>query len=199
LCWINILFVIILTISLSQFGDRRYLVLFYYLANDTIAIHEILGPNSGRDAGAAFLARCKLPRNTACLVKAPGQTTPRTVLNVFGPALTGRSILDNLRTGNLNEPFYNEADLSIGQVIEVFNRHVLICDYDEFTKEYYRLKYNITAFEPIQLKDETGGPIATVLPPYNGFGSEEDSLQSCLSLIPQPFRAPQGVHLVLAT
>jgi hypothetical protein len=25
-----------------------------------------------------------------------------------------------------------------------------------------------------------------VIPPYNGFGSLEDTLQSCLSLIPQP-------------
>ena len=24
------------------------------------------------------------------------------------------------------------------------------------------------------------------VPPYNGFGSQEDSMQSCLSLIPQP-------------
>lgn len=26
------------------------------------------------------------------------------------------------------------------------------------------------------------------IPPYNGFGSPEDSLQNCLSLIPQPHR-----------
>ena len=29
-------------------------------------------------------------------------------------------------------------------------------------------------------------PLSQELPPYNGFGSLEDSKQSCLSLIPQP-------------
>lgn len=28
--------------------------------------------------------------------------------------------------------------------------------------------------------------VIKVFPPYNGFGSLEDSLQSCLSLVPQP-------------
>ena len=30
------------------------------------------------------------------------------------------------------------------------------------------------------------GIIFQQIPPYNGFGSLEDSLQSCLSLVPQP-------------
>eukprot|EP00047_Mylnosiga_fluctuans_P003412 m.228993 g.228993 ORF g.228993 m.228993 type:complete len:742 (-) comp11834_c0_seq1:88-2313(-) len=179
----------------SPFGDRRYMVLLYFLADDTISLHEILPPNSGRDSGSAFLRRQKLPKDTSALVKHPGQTTPRTVLNVFGPSLSGRHILDNLRTGALNDSFYTDADLSIGAVMEVYGRRVLLCDCDQFTKEFYGLKYNVTDFTPIDVKDESGQAVSTELPPYNGFGSEEDSLQSCLSLLPQPPRPTPGQHL----
>jgi len=103
----------------SSFGDRRYLVLLYYLADDTISIHEVLAPNSGRDTVPAFLHRQKLPKDTSSLVKHPGQTTPRTVLNVFGPTLSGRHILDNLRTGALSDTFYTDSDLTIGALVEV--------------------------------------------------------------------------------
>lgn len=179
----------------SPHGDRRYLVLLYYLADDTISLHEVLAPNSGRDTVAAFLRRQKLPKDTSHLVKQPGQTTPRTVLNVFGPTLSGRSILDNLRTGSLGETFYNDADLTIGSAIEVFGRRVLLCDCDSFTKEYFTLKYNINDFTPLEIKDSAGQALSTELPPYNGYGTEEDSMQNCLSLIPQPPRPVPGKHL----
>lgn len=183
----------------STFGDRRYFVLHYYLADDTASLHEILSPNSGRDGGSAFVRRQKIPKDVSGVVKHPGQATPRTVLNVFGPTLSGRHILDNLRTGSLSDAFYTDADLTIGAVIDVFGRRMLLCDCDVFTKEYYSLKYNITEFTPIQLKDDAGQPISTELPPYNGFGTEEDSLQSCLSLMPQPPRPAAPKHLTEPT
>ena len=37
------------------------------------------------------------------------------------------------------------------------------------------------------------------MPPYNGFGTEEDSLQSCVSLIPQPPRPSPAKHLPTQT
>lgn len=180
----------------SAFGDRRYLVLHYFLADDTISLHEVLEANSGRDSGAAFLRRSKLPKEAGGVVKQPGQITPRTILNVFGPSLSGRYILDNLRTGSLSDKYYLDSDLTIGTVIDVYGRRVLICDCDNFTREYYTLKYGVTEFAPLQLRDDAGQPIKTELPPYDGcFGSEDDSLQSCLSLIPQPPRPQPGRHL----
>lgn len=180
----------------SPYGDRRYLVLLYFLADDTLSIHEVLEANSGREGGSSFLRRGKLPKEQGALVKQPGQTTPRTVLNVFGPSLSGRYVLDNLRTGSLGDKFYVDSDLTIGSVINVFGRRVLLCDCDAFTREYYTLKYGVSDFAPIQLKDEAGQAISTDLPPFAGcFGSEEDSLQSCLALIPQPPRPSPGKHL----
>ena len=48
-------------------------------------------------------------------LKKPGEMTPRTVLNVFGPmGQGGRYILDPLKTGEVNVDYYTDADLKIG-------------------------------------------------------------------------------------
>jgi len=41
-------------------------------------------------------------------------------------------------------------------------------------------------FDPIDYKSKAELPKQRSMPPYNGFGSEEDSLCNCLSLIPKP-------------
>ena len=48
--------------SHSLFGDRRELVLHYFLSDDTIEIRELLSLNSGWDATSSFLRRSKLPK-----------------------------------------------------------------------------------------------------------------------------------------
>lgn len=46
----------------AMFGDLRELILFYFLADDTIQINEKFPINSGRDAPTKFLARTKVPK-----------------------------------------------------------------------------------------------------------------------------------------
>lgn len=41
-------------------------------------------------------------------------------------------------------------------------------------------------FQSVQISQPSVKPVEPELPPYNGFGSFEDSKQSCYSLIPQP-------------
>lgn len=41
-------------------------------------------------------------------------------------------------------------------------------------------------FTPLQFKGDKGEKYQKEFPPYNGFGSEEDSLCSCMSLLPKP-------------
>ena len=41
-------------------------------------------------------------------------------------------------------------------------------------------------FTPIAFRQEDGSRIQREFPPYNGFGSEEDSLCSCMGLLPKP-------------
>lgn len=176
--------------SHNMFGDPHVLVLHYFLANDTIEIIEKVAPNSGRDAFPVFLQRQKLPKQVETL-KQPGVETKRTVLNVFGPmGYGGRHILDSLKTGAINTENYNDVDLTLGGVINVWGRKVLICDCDEFTKQYYKSKYGIEQFNKVEIKQPTPSATKRDYPPFEGFqiGSEEDTLANCIDLIPKPPR-----------
>ncbi|XP_041663505.1 EF-hand domain-containing family member C2 [Cheilinus undulatus] len=171
----------------SMFGDPRQLVLHYYLADDTIEIREVVSEIPGRATVPKFLRRSKLPKHGASQMKQPGEVTDRTVLNVFDSNNQGkRFILDSLKTGSIQDEFYKDSDLAVGQEVNVWGRRALITGCDNFTKEYYHSKYGIEDFTPVQYKAPPAPRAPRTLPPYNGFGSEEDSLASCLSLLPKP-------------
>ncbi|NXF07566.1 EFHC2 protein, partial [Smithornis capensis] len=129
--------------SLS-YGPRE-LVLRYYLSDDTIDIREILPANSGRDVVPLFLGRNKLPKDASPELYRPGTITNYTLLNVLGRSERNKGwyIRDVLQTGAVHQEFYKDSDLKIGAEINVWGRKMLICDCDEFTKEYYRKKYGI--------------------------------------------------------
>ncbi|XP_034042598.1 EF-hand domain-containing family member C2 [Thalassophryne amazonica] len=170
----------------SASGDLRELILYYFLADDTIEICEVFSPNSGRYAVPKFLRRCKLPKHLSTAAKQPGETTERTVLNVLTSRSQGNCyILDSLRTGAVHEEFYRDCDLKIGGEVNVCGRRVILCDCDQFTKNYYRSKYGIEDFTPVQYKMAPAPEPPKPVPPYTGFGSEEDSLCSCKSLLPK--------------
>uniref|UniRef100_A0A8C1BR03 EF-hand domain (C-terminal) containing 2 n=1 Tax=Cyprinus carpio carpio TaxID=630221 RepID=A0A8C1BR03_CYPCA len=146
----------------SMFGDPRELILHYFLADDTMEIYEFVLPNSGRDTVPKFLHRGKLPK-----------------LFQFNGLLC-QCLLNILQTGAVEEEFHKDRDLTIGGVINVWGRRVIICDCDNFTKEYYRSKYGIG-----ELRQDSRERTRQ-MPPYTGFGSEEDSLCSCQSLLLKP-------------
>lgn len=55
----------------------------------------------------------------------------------------------------------------------------------------FRTKYGLNDFTALgkpEKKDEICQPVERYIPPYNGFGTYEDSLGNCLSIIP---KAPQ--------
>ena len=59
---------------------------------------------------------------------------------------------------------------------------------DEFTKKFYETNYSVSEFgpeEPIP-EQKPSNSNERVLPPYNGFGIYEDTVQNCKSLLPQP-------------
>lgn len=171
--------------SSEMFGDVRELVLHYFLADDTIEIREVIRANSGRDAAPKFLRRSKVPKEVGALHK-PGEITERTILNVFGPmGHGGRYILDSLKTGAVDKSCYTDADLTIGAKVNVWGREVTICDMDEFTAHHYASKFSVAKNTPIHYKQTEAAKIEREIPPYNGWGSEEDSRANCLKLIAQ--------------
>ncbi|XP_008058494.1 EF-hand domain-containing family member C2 [Carlito syrichta] len=177
--------------SASLFGDRRDLVLHYFLTDDTVEIKEVMPHNSGRDAIPLFLRRSKLPKYGPPGIYQPGQITDQTVLNVYGGLGENRVdgyLMDKYQLGKLDQEFYKDSDLSVGITINVWGRKVLLCDCDEFTKSYYKSKYGVENFTSIPYKLPPPPKIERKFPPYTGFGSEEDSLRSCITLKPTPYR-----------
>ncbi|XP_071799106.1 EF-hand domain-containing family member C2-like [Asterias amurensis] len=173
----------------NMFGDSREMILHYFLADDTMEVKEVIPANSGRDATPMFLRRARLPMSGPEPLRQPGEVTGRTVLNVFGPmGHGGRYILDSLKTGAVHTEYYKENDLKIGTEINMWGRKLTLCDCDDFTKEYYRSKYGVTAFTPLNYRGEPSPGMKREWPPYTGFGSEEDSLCSCMGLLPKPPR-----------
>ncbi|KPI95569.1 EF-hand domain-containing family member C2 [Papilio xuthus] len=146
----------------TYFGKIHHLEIHYYLADDTIEILEQLPPNSGVESGPMFLKRMHLPRNI-----------PR-------PEMSGGPKPES----------YTPADLSIGAVLNVYGRNVVLTDCDAFTKEYYRATYGFDTFNPLPNPEEKVEYISSrladrELPPWNGYGSYEDSAENCRTVEPK--------------
>ena len=76
-------------------------------------------------------------------------------------------------------------------MINVFGRAVVLTDCDKFTREYYQKKFGIEEFIPIPKPSDTrwNQPcVQQIMPPYNGWGSFEDSEASCCTI---QLKAPQ--------
>lgn len=107
--------------------------------------------------------------------------------------MKGRYLRDRLEIKSADESskYYNERDLSIGRVISVFGRSVFLVDCDGQTREFYRKKYGVEEFDPIPIPTKNSmkfvsyAPQQQIMPPYNGWGSYEDSEGNCLGIEPK--------------
>ncbi|KAJ8961102.1 hypothetical protein NQ318_008778 [Aromia moschata] len=102
-----------------------------------------------------------------------------------------RYIIDPLDCGREDVDYYTEKDLSIGGVLNCYGRRIVLTDCDSFTREYYSSKYGISEFTPIPIPDQKKDereilpPRERELPPWNGYGSYEDSAQNCITVEPK--------------
>ncbi|XP_075235583.1 EF-hand domain-containing family member C2-like isoform X2 [Lycorma delicatula] len=165
-------------------GELHLLQVRFYLADNTIEVKDV----TDKDNNFLLIHRAKLPKEFKGL-PGPGAEDAITLLNVFGPERVLADPKGPLK-GKKNE-FYLDSDLMIGAVIYVYGRKVVLIDCDQFTKEYYRIKYGIDEFTPIKrppTNDETAQKAAKrsppELPPYNGFGTHEDSAINCRTVFP---------------
>ncbi len=155
------------------YGDVQYFRLFYYLADDTIEILPVHKKNDGRYPFPKLLKRMKLPKS------------------------------DNLPYKEESAVYFNWKELTIGVSINVFGRTLQLARCDCFTREHYK-RHGIQLKENMSLEpEEEKIRFERQIPPYNGFGSEEDSLRSCTGGINPPppkrdlakMREKQGVIL----
>lgn len=153
-----------------KFGDRRRFVLTFFLIDDTVAITEVEANKSGRGSGmsSTLLHRSRLPLRDE----------------------------DANARGLANDDFdyVTAEDLHVGDTIRVYKRDFFIYGCDEFTKSWYLTKFpgelTEAAFEPHDVTEPEDTVPAHHIPEHTGLaiGSEEDSLQNCISLIPKPPR-----------
>ena len=145
------------------YGDLRFYTVNFFLSDETVQVTENHEANSGRDHFPALVSRQKLPK-ARTRGSAPG--------------------------GAPADSVYTERDLAIGQYVNVFGRRLLLTSCDRFTQNYYTEKYGMgdESFAPIQVdRQERAMPTPTLTEFQGGvvtFGSELDSLQSCLRLRP---------------
>ncbi|XP_058803403.1 EF-hand domain-containing family member C2-like [Phymastichus coffea] len=175
--------------SESPHGYVHELEILYYLADDTLEILESQPARHGASTRSLLVKRMKIPKFFANL-EPVGSGDPYTLLNVMGDNMRrGYYIPDNSYRSRTASDYYKECDLAIGAQMDVFGRRVIIADLDEFTKDFYRKKYGLDAFTPIpkpgKRNDEGELCYGRYIPPYNGYGSYEDSLGYCFSVVPK--------------
>eukprot|EP00198_Chlamydomonas_reinhardtii_P009627 XP_001698964.1 DM10 domain-containing protein [Chlamydomonas reinhardtii] len=144
------------------FGEVLCFSLFYYVADGTVEVREVLQRNSGRDPFPLLLARGRLPK---------------TLPPVFGRPMSPRS------RAALQLQYYDWRDLKLGAKVNCYGRPLLLYDCDEATRVWLRRHVpgiQESDLQPIAVDFDPNGPKRPPLaiPPHtSGFGSEEDSLQ----------------------
>lgn len=165
------------------FGDQLHVRVHYYLADDTMEIIPIPSRNNGRDKLAKFVKKSKILK-PLMQTMAPSFSSVSSTSSLVS---TSRSMLNQIAAVPPDpSEYYHWKDLKIGEVISVAALDVLLIDADEFTREFYNSK-NMTLGMPIVLPEPVYPSVETTIPPYNGFGSKEDSLATCKNtLMPAP-------------
>lgn len=83
------------------------------------------------------------------------------------------------------EEYYAPTDFASGELINVFGRECKVIDADDFTKAYFKYKLGIDLnFKKAEEVERRA--VEHQIPPFNGYGTPEDSLGSVFSLQPKP-------------
>lgn len=149
------------------YGIKHRYTVHFFLADNTVEILESYERNSGCDPFPKLLNRAKLskdPTKQACAAVCDEETE------------------ESLATNAQN--FYSWEDFAIGKHLHIFNRRILLLDADDTTRQWYQ-EQSMPLAKPIVVKDDPKAIPPFVPPVHDGFGSEDDSLQSCYHLLPK--------------
>lgn len=152
----------------TMHGRLHRYKLHYNLADNTMDIVMVHEANSGEDAFDRLLARSRVARNYL-----------RALPTVGTAAAAG--------AGD-EEEYYTWRDLVVGNTLNVYGKLLHLRDCDPFTRRWFREEHGVE--QPPAIPEEpAAAPVPKQPPaPYTPgtFGSEEDSLGSCASLMPKP-------------
>lgn len=83
-----------------------------------------------------------------------------------------------------DEDYYHEGDFVVGSYINVYGRKMLVCECEEKTNDWYKAEFGFDQNENrVSAAKKEVATIVHAVPPHNGFGSEEDTLNSLKSLV----------------
>lgn len=152
-------FHVILDAREKVFGEIYHFRMCYFLATDEIEILPMFERNDGKIRFPKQLSREKIPKN-------------------------GMRITGTLEEDPEGYAFLHWRDFAVGAEINVLGSIFKVMDADTFTREFFNREGQQLgpglAVEKVKVHK-----FARPVPPYNGFGTEEDSLATCsFSLIP---------------
>ncbi len=164
-----------------MYGQKHYVSVRYYLADDTFEVLEIKQTNDGGEPFRALFKRGPLPH---------GATYQDS---------RSRDIEDDI--GKQSYVTWQHPSVRVGKYLNVMSRPILLYDADPATYQWYAEKLGSDmrgyASNP-KADEEAAAEIIEVEPaPYDEFrfGTEEDSLSSFFSLVP---KVPRRDHAKLA-
>ncbi|KAG5500968.1 hypothetical protein GH5_04557 [Leishmania sp. Ghana 2012 LV757] len=118
--------------TISLYGTKHYLTLYYFLSDGSLALVEKDVQNSGRDPFPKFFSRQRIAKPTDPSGK-------------FDSSALGSVTFKE----NSNTVYYTDEDIRIGNVLNLYGRQVKIHDYNQYTRDYMVERFGITAYEPI--------------------------------------------------
>ena len=155
------------------FNLSQAFTLHYFLADDTVEVLEVLPV--GVDEYSRVLRRQKLPKPSS--ISQGG----------FGVGVRPASQDTIKRGGAFGNVHWR--DLRIGGSVNVFGKMLTLRDCDQHTRDWYKQELGFGDDQFVALPAPTGPILKQRAPPplnTSGIGSDKDSLQYCLRLVPKP-------------
>eukprot|EP00758_Cryptobia_borreli_P012905 Tbor_TRINITY_DN5788_c6_g1::TRINITY_DN5788_c6_g1_i2::g.20651::m.20651 len=159
-------------------GTVHKLEVRYYIDDDTMSIKE--SQSSTEVVSGVFLSKRRLPKD--------GKYAKASELTFAGRVNGIRETF----LGQTNA-YYCAQDLYVGMHLNVFGRNIVIIDADDYTRDYFIQNFGIelnAGFEGYGIPEalnstsfEDRRPAEVPVPPYTGYGAEDDSLASCKRLV----------------